>query len=187
MKRFTIEDTVLGGLRLITRHAIADPRGWFERLYCSEELAAASGQPFFPVQINRSCTQARGAVRGLHFQHPPYAEIKLVSCLQGEAFDVAVDLRTGSPTFLRWFGARLSAANRVSLLIPKGFAHGVQVLAEPCELLYLHSTPYAPDSEGGIHALDPRIGISWPLPVAELSARDAAHSALDAEFSGVRL
>ena len=187
MKRFSIEDTGVGDLKLITRHAISDPRGWFERLYCCEELAAAAGQRFVPLQINRSCTYTRGAVRGLHFQYPPHADIKLVSCLHGEAFDVAVDLRAGSPTFLRWFGARLSAENRTSLLIPRGFAHGFQALAKRCELLYLHSTAYAPGSECGIHACDTRIGVSWPLPVTGLSARDAAHAPLGVEFPGVRL
>ena len=187
MSRFTIEETGLGGLALITRHATADRRGWFERLFCSEDLAATAGERFVPVQINRSCTSVRGAVRGLHFQYPPHAEIKLVSCLAGEAFDVAVDLRAGSPTFLRWFGVRLSAENRVSLLIPKGFAHGFQALADRCELLYLHSVGYASGHEGGVHPSDPRVGVSWPLPIADLSERDAAHATLDAGFGGMRV
>jgi dTDP-4-dehydrorhamnose 3,5-epimerase len=187
MSRFTIEVTGLEGLKLVTRHAIADQRGWFERLYCSEELAAAAGLRFVPLQINRSCTRVPGAVRGLHYQHPPHAEVKLVSCLRGEAFDVAVDLRTGSPTFLRWYGTRLSAENRRSLLIPQGFAHGFQALTADCELLYLHSTAHAPHAEDGIDPRDPRIGIAWPLPVADLSVRDAGHAPLGGDFPGVRL
>lgn len=185
MSRFEIEPTPLAGLARVRRQPLGDRRGWFERLYCSEELAAAAGQPFLPVQINRSFTAARGVVRGLHFQHPPHAEIKLVSCLRGEVFDVAVDLRAGSPTFLHWYGTRLSADNRVSLLIPQGFAHGFQTLAEDCELLYLHSAAYAPQAEGGIHPEEARIGIAWPLPVMELSARDAAHPALAGDFAGI--
>lgn len=185
MSRFAIQDTGLAGLHVVSRHAATDRRGWFERLFCSEELAAAAGERFAPAQINRSCTLVRGAVRGMHFQHPPHAEIKLVSCLQGEVFDVAVDLRTGSPTFLRWFGARLSAENRASLLIPHGFAHGFQALEERCELLYLHSVAYAPAHEGGVRPDDPRVGIKWPLPIADLSDRDDAHALLTAEFCGV--
>jgi dTDP-4-dehydrorhamnose 3,5-epimerase len=187
MNRFAIEDTGLAGLRVIARQATADRRGWFERLFCSEELAAAAGERFAPAQINRSCTLVRGAVRGMHFQYPPHAEVKLVSCLQGEVFDVAVDLRIGSPTFLRWFGVRLSAENRASLLIPRGFAHGFQALEERCELLYLHSAAYAPAHEGGIRPDDPRIAIAWPLPIADMSERDAAHALLGAGFAGVRL
>ena len=185
MSRFTIDDTGLAGLHVISRRATTDRRGWFERLFCSEELAAAAGERFAPVQINRSCTLVRGAVRGMHFQYPPHAEVKLVSCLQGEVFDVAIDLRTGSPTFLRWFGVRLSAENRASLLIPRGFAHGFQALEERCELLYLHSAAYAPAHEGGVRPDDPRIGIDWPLPIADLSERDAAHALLSAGFAGV--
>jgi dTDP-4-dehydrorhamnose 3,5-epimerase len=185
MKRFCIEKTDLEGLLRVTRKPLADARGWFERLYCSEELSAETGEPFTAVQINRSWTQTRGAVRGLHFQRPPHGEIKLVSCLRGDAFDVAVDLRRGSPTFLRWFGTRLSAENRVSLWIPKGFAHGFQVLDGPCELLYLHGAAYAPSAEAGIHVAEPRVAIRWPLPIGDLSPRDAAFAPLDAAFAGV--
>jgi dTDP-4-dehydrorhamnose 3,5-epimerase len=185
MSRFAIQDTGLAGLKVVSRQAASDRRGWFERLFCSEELAAAAGEQFAPVQINRSCTLLKGAVRGMHFQYPPHAEVKLVSCLQGEVFDVAVDLRAGSPTFLRWFGARLSAENRASLLIPRGFAHGFQALEERCELLYLHSAAYAPAHEGGVRPDDPRVGIKWPLQIADLSDRDAARTLLDAKFSGV--
>lgn len=187
MKRFTVEDTGFAGLKVMTRHALGDDRGWFERLYCAEELAAETGHGWVPVQINRSCTLQASAVRGMHYQRPPHAEAKLVSCLAGEVFDVAVDLRAGSPTFLRWYGTRLSADNRRSLLIPPGFAHGFQALTERCELLYLHSAAFAPEAEGGVHALESRVGVAWPLPVAGLSARDAAHAPLDDGFRGLEL
>jgi dTDP-4-dehydrorhamnose 3,5-epimerase len=187
MKRFRIETTGLEGLLRIQRQPLEDSRGWFERLYCDEELLAATGEPLVPRQINRSRTQTRGAVRGLHFQRPPHAETKLVCCLRGEAFDVAVDLRAGSPTFLRWYGTRLSEENRESLWIPKGFAHGFQVLAGPCELLYLHSAAHAPQAEGGLHVAEPRIGIRWPLPIADLSARDSSFAPLDGTFGGLRV
>lgn len=187
MSRLSIEPTPLPGLKRILRNPLADDRGWFERLYCSEELAAAAGHSFLPVQINRSFTAARGTVRGLHFQHPPHSEIKLVSCLRGRVLDVAVDLRRGSPTFLQWHGTELSADNRRSLLVPEGYAHGFQTLCEDCELLYLHSAAYSPEAEGGIHPQDARIGIVWPLPVGALSARDAVHAPLAADFPGIRV
>lgn len=185
MSRFHIESTPLAGLKQVTRQPLGDARGWFERLYCAEELAAAADLPFLPVQINRSCTRAVGAVRGMHFQSPPHAEIKLVSCLAGEVYDVAVDLRAGSPTFLHWYGVRLSAQNRVSLLIPQGFAHGFQTLAPDAELLYLHSAAYAPEAEGGVHPRDPALGIAWPLEITEMSPRDAGRPLLEAGFVGI--
>lgn len=185
MSNFIIETTPLDGLRLVTRRARNDSRGWFERLFCAEELAAAAGQPFHPVQINRSFTRVRGTVRGMHFQRPPHAEIKLVSCTGGEVYDVAVDLRAGSPTFLRWYGTRLSATNRRSLLIPCGFAHGFQTLTPDVELLYLHSTSYAPETEGGVHPLDPAVNIAWPRKLGEMSPRDAKFPFLQAGYAGI--
>jgi len=184
MQRFTVEPTPLRGLVCVQRKRLEDARGFFSRLFCAEELAAAGWQG--PVaQINHTWTRQRGAVRGLHFQHAPHAEDKLVSCLRGEVFDVAVDLRRGSPTMLRWHGERLSASNGRALLIPRGFAHGFQTLSDDCEMLYLHSSRYEPQAEGALNIHEPRLGISWPLPVAELSARDAAHPYLDPAFSGI--
>ncbi len=186
MSRFTITDLPLAGLKRIERHTIADARGAFTRLFCAEELAAAGWtQPV--VQINHSRTRQVGAVRGLHFQHPPHAEMKLVMCLKGAVWDVAVDLRAGSPTFLQWHTEELSADNGVALLIPEGFAHGFQVLEPDSELLYLHSASYAPASEGGLRTDDPRLAISWPLPIAERSARDAAWPLLDDRFVGITI
>jgi dTDP-4-dehydrorhamnose 3,5-epimerase len=121
----------------------------------------------------------------MHFQYPPYAETKIVSCLHGEVFDVAVDLRRGSPTFLHWHAEILSAENHRTLLIPEGFAHGFQALSEDCELLYFHTAAYQPSSEGGLNAQDPRLQIRWPQAVIELSSRDAAHPLLDEGFVGV--
>jgi dTDP-4-dehydrorhamnose 3,5-epimerase len=139
------------------------------------------------VQINHTITHRKGTVRGLHFQYPPYAETKLVSCLRGEIFDIAVDLRHNSSTFLRWHSARLSAENRQSLLIPEGFAHGFQTLSEDCELIYLHTEAYHPESEGALNVLDPRISISWPLAISELSERDRNHDFIEEEFQGIVL
>jgi dTDP-4-dehydrorhamnose 3,5-epimerase len=177
-------DLPLLGLKRIQRQRMGDKRGFFSRLFCATELSAAGwAKPI--AQINHSCTAIRGTVRGMHFQHPPHAEMKLVSCLRGKVWDVAVDLRAGSPTLLQWHAEYLSAENGVSLLIPEGFAHGFQTLADDCEMLYFHTTAYCHEAEGGVHAEDPRLAIHWPLPVAGLSSRDGAHPFLDANFAGV--
>lgn len=172
--RFEILDTPLERLKLIQRKPIGDHRGYLERMFCAEEL-----QSLIPgkdiVQINHTLTAKRGTVRGLHFQYPPHAEIKVVSCLHGEVFDVAVDLRQGSPTFLRWHAEILTANNHKTLLIPEGFAHGFQTLTENCELLYFHTAAYQPGAVGGLNAQDPKLKIRWPTAVTELSPRDAAH------------
>ena len=182
--RFDVLNTSLSGLQILQRKPIGDSRGYLERLYCSEELQALA--PFRHIaQINHTLTASRGNVRGMHFQRPPHAEIKFVSCLRGEVFDVAVDLRHNSPTFLRWHAELLSADNHKTLVIPEGFAHGFQTLTDDCEMLYLHTAAYQPGAEGGLNVQDPRLAIRWPLPVAGLSPRDAVHPLLGDDFTGV--
>jgi dTDP-4-dehydrorhamnose 3,5-epimerase len=184
MSRFEVIDTPLAGLRLVKRQRLGDSRGFLSRLFCAEELAAAGfSEPI--AQINHTFTARQGTVRGLHFQRPPHAEIKLVSCLRGEVWDVAVDLRADSPTFLRWHAAKLGADNGLALLIPKGFAHGFQALTGDVEMLYCHSTAYAEHAEAGLHPQDERLAIAWPLALAEMSARDAAHPRITETFRGV--
>lgn len=184
MSRFEVLDTPLAGLRVVRRARREDARGFLSRLFCAEELAAAGwARPV--AQINHTLTRATGSVRGLHFQHPPQAETKLVSCLRGDVWDVAVDLRASSPTFLHWHAERLSADNGCALLIPRGFAHGFQALVPNCELMYLHDAFYAPASEGGIHPLDPRLAIAWPLPAGEMSERDRTRPMLNETFGGI--
>ncbi len=186
MSRFSIADLPLAGLKLIERQRLGDSRGFLSRLFCAEEMAAAGWTD--PVaQINHTRTATRGTVRGMHFQHPPHAEMKLVSCIRGEVWDVAVDLRDGSPTFLRWHAETLSADNRRAMLIPQGFAHGFQALTDEVELLYCHSAAYCATADAGLNPLDPRLGIGWPLPVDGLSTRDAAHPKIASGFEGVRL
>ena len=184
MEALELQATPLAGLAVVRRLQREDSRGSFSRFYCADTLARA-GFAFPIAQMNHTRTAARGTVRGMHFQHPPHAEDKFVSCLRGEVFDVAVDLRRGSPTFLRWHAQILSADNLTSLLIPKGFAHGFQTLGDDCEMLYLHSTPYASAAEGALHANDPRLRIEWPLPVAGLSPRDAGHPFIAPDFAGI--
>lgn len=182
--RFDILETPLSGLRILQRKPIGDNRGYLERLFCSEELQAlAAGRHI--AQINHTLTASNGTVRGMHFQRPPHAEIKFVSCLRGEVFDVAVDLRDNSPTFLCWHAEVLSADNHRTLVIPEGFAHGFQTLTDDCEMLYFHTAAYQPGAEGGLNAQDPRLAIQWPLPVVGLSPRDSAHPLLGEGFTGV--
>jgi len=184
MKRLAISYLPLAGLKLITRHRLGDSRGSFSRLFCAEELAMAGwSKPI--AQINHTFTPKKATVRGMHFQQAPYSEMKLVTCLRGEVFDVAVDLRQGSPTFLAWHGETLSADNNKAMLIPEGFAHGFQALTDDVELLYCHSAPYSVGFEGGVQPIDPRLGITWPKPIALLSERDSGHPLLTDSFTGI--
>ena len=185
MSSLAILDTPIDGLKIIERKLWDDSRGFLARLFCANELTAHWCKPV--AQINQTLTQKKGTIRGMHFQYPPHVEMKLVTCLHGAIWDVAVDLRAGSPTFLKWHAEELSATNHRALLIPEGFAHGFQSLTNDCELIYLHSTPYTPGAEGGIHSQDPMLAIPWPLQVTELSTRDASHPMLNHQFNGVSL
>ena len=186
MSRFTIFDTPIAGLKIAENQQLGDSRGFLKRLFCAEELASAGWRK--PIaQINQTLTQNQGTIRGMHFQRPPHAEMKLVTCLRGAIWDVAVDLRAESPTFLHWHAEELSAANHRALLIPEGFAHGFQTLSDDCELIYLHSMAYTPGAEAGLNPKDPMLSIAWPLAISELSARDAQHPVLDHQFKGVTL
>lgn len=178
--------TPIEGLMVAETTTFEDARGGFTRLFCARELASAIGNRRI-AQINKSITRAAGIVRGLHFQHAPHAEMKLVRCLRGRVWDVALDLRRGSPTFLRWHGEELSPENARMLIIPEGFAHGFQTLEDDSELLYLHTEFYKPDAEGAISPLDPRLMIPWPMEVTDLSARDRSHPPIADEFRGLDL
>lgn len=161
-----------------------DERGNFSRIFCQQELQEI-GHHKKIVQINHSLTRQKGVIRGMHFQYPPKAEIKMVKCLRGSIFDVIIDLRRGSPTLLQWHGEILSAEDMKMIYIPEGFAHGFQTLEENCELLYLHTELYSPEHEEGVRYNDPAINISWPMEVTDLSERDKKHPLLDGDFSGI--
>jgi len=185
VSRLAISDTSIEGLKIVERKRIGDERGFLSRLFCAEELSGAGWSK--PVaQVNHTFTSKLGTVRGMHFQRRPHGEIKLVTCIGGEVWDVAVDLRSGSATFLQWHAERLSAENGRALLIPAGFAHGFQTLSDDAQLLYCHSAAYAPQAEAGLHPRDQRLNIAWPLPIADLSARDAAHALLTEAFAGMK-
>lgn len=184
--RFSVSATALAGLKLVERHRLEDERGFLSRFYCAKDLTAAGfNDPI--VQINQTLTRKAGTVRGMHYQRQPHSEDKFVSCLRGEVFDVAVDLRAESPTFLQWHGEVLSGTNSRSLFIPKGFAHGFQTLADDCELIYLHTAAYSADADAAIHACEPRLAIEWPLPISDMSARDRSHPPLTPDYSGLTI
>jgi dTDP-4-dehydrorhamnose 3,5-epimerase len=184
MSRFLILDTPIAGLKIVERQPIGDKRGYLARLFCAEEMRAAEWYKQI-AQVNHTLTQKQGTVRGLHFQYPPHSEMKLVSCVRGAVWDVAVDLRQGSATFLQWHAQELSASNCRGLLLPEGFAHGFQTLSDDCELIYMHSNSFNQDSEAGLNPKDNILSISWPLAISELSPRDANFPMLDFKFKGV--
>jgi dTDP-4-dehydrorhamnose 3,5-epimerase len=186
MNRFEIHPTQLKDLVVIQRQVIGDERGFLARLFCSQELVG-SGWHWPIQQINHTATTTKGTVRGMHYQVPPKAEAKLVSCIRGAVWDVAVDIRQGSPTFLQWYAEELSAENLRAMLIPPGFAHGFQTLQPDSELVYLHSEAYDPARERGLNPRDPQLAIRWPLDFSTMSPRDQAHPMIDANFEGVRL
>ena len=180
----SLNKTNFAGLFVSDCKPFSDCRGEFFRCFCGDELAVAIGNRTIK-QINHSRTLTVGAVRGLHFQFPPYAEMKLVRCLQGCVADVAVDLRRGSSTFLEWHLEELSAKNGRMMIIPEGFAHGFQVLEPNSKLLYLHTASYTPSSESAIRFDDPSLSIIWPLPITEVSDRDNNHALLSESFLGI--
>lgn len=183
---FKIKELPVEGLKLVEYKRVRDIRGSFEKYFAIESFSKFGWiKPI--AQINRSQNFKKGTIRGLHFQYPPYNEMKLVICLKGKIWDVAVDLRKGSRSFLRWHGEFLSEDEPKAMLIPEGFAHGFQTLSDEVELLYLHSAPYMPESEGGINPFDPRLGISWPLPVSVISERDKNLPLLEQNFVGIEL
>lgn len=186
MRRSTTElmefvPTKIAGAFEVRLDVRSDARGRFKRNYCEREFGRHGLETSW-VQMNHSVTLGRGAGRGFHFQRPPAAETKLVSCTRGKAFDVAVDLRHGSPTFLRWAAVEIDESR--SFYIPKGCAHGFQALDDEVHLVYLHDEFYRPDFECGLRLDDPVIDVEWPLPLGQISDRDHSFKLLDDGFEG---
>ena len=167
----------LAGAFRIELEPLGDRRGFLARTFCVDEFARAGLETRWP-QHNITFTATRGTLRGMHFQRPPMAEVKLITCIVGAVWDVIVDLRAGSPTFGQWHAARLDRQSRDMLYVPKGLAHGFQALTDGVEMLYLHSEPYSQDHEGGLIWNDADVGIDWPLEVSEISPRDLAFQGL---------
>ena len=165
-------ETPLAGAFVIALEPRDDDRGFFARAFCRNELAE-HGLDSNVVQANLSYNHKRGTLRGMHMQKPPHGEDKMVRCVAGAIWDAIVDLRPDSPTFLQWFGVELSAANRLMLYVPKGFAHGYQTLTDGSEVLYMVTQFYAPGAERGLRWNDPAFGIPWPIEDPILSPKDA--------------
>lgn len=174
----------LAGAYTVDVQAFSDERGWFARVWCKNEFGEI-GHTKEWVQMNHSVSYAKGTLRGMHFQHPPFREIKLVRCIAGAVMDVIVDIRQESPTFLQWQAVELSADNNRMIYIPEGFAHGFQTLQDNSALIYHHTEFYTPGAEGGIRYDDPLVGIRWTLPVSIISQRDVGHPLLGHKFKGI--
>ncbi len=177
-------ETILKGSYVIDINPWGDNRGWFARTYCKNEFAQIGHDKEW-VQLNHSFSTQKGTIRGMHFQSPPHSEIKMVRCIAGAVYDVIVDLRKDSDTFLKCFGVELSAANKKMIYIPAGFAHGFQTLAENTELIYHHAAFYTPSAEAGLLYNDKTLNIQWPLAVSEISERDTRHLLIDQTFKGL--
>ena len=161
-----------------------DDRGFFARVFCENEFAQAGLIPRF-VQVNNSLSAKKGTLRGMHYQLPPKAEVKVVRCVRGALWDAILDLRPDSPTFGKSFGAELTADNRLMMYVPRGFAHAILTLTDNVEALYLVSEFYAPEQERGVRWNDPKFDISWPIEPSEISAKDAKWPDFDRAFHGI--
>jgi dTDP-4-dehydrorhamnose 3,5-epimerase len=183
-----LETTHIDGLFVLRRPVHRDERGFFSRLFASDELSMA-GRPTKAVHVNSSMSAKKGTLRGIHFQYPPKAETKVVSCSTGAIWDVGVDLRPNSPTRFQWYGTKLTPDNGFSMIVPEGFGHGFITLEPNTTVTYVVSESYAPEHESGIRYDDQMLGINWPLKPKVISAKDRdwgllAHrmSELDSRF-----
>lgn len=184
-KKLNITSTSFDNLFIIEPNTFYDERGAFSRVFCESEL-----HDIFDLQIkqvNHSITKQKGTVRGLHFQYEPNSEVKMVKCIKGSIYDVVVDIRKNSPTFLKTFTIELSEENQKMIYIPKGFAHGFQTLEDETQLLYFHSSIYAPLNEDALNIKDPLLDIKWPLNIINLSKRDESHPFLTEDFKGINI
>jgi dTDP-4-dehydrorhamnose 3,5-epimerase len=171
-------ETKLKGAFVIDIERREDSRGFFARAFCQNEFAAHGLKPTI-AQANVAFNKSKGTLRGMHFQFPPAAETKLVRCTRGAIVDIIVDLRPESATYLEHVAVELTADNHRALYVPERFAHGYQVLEDRTETSYQVGEFYTPGVEGGLHYADPRLGLTWPLPVAEISPKDAEWGYLD--------
>ena len=180
------ESTPLQGAYLIKLQPIEDERGFFVRTFCKKEFEAIGHEKEF-VQMNQSYNKIKGTLRGMHFQLPPHQEMKLVRCIAGKVYDVIIDLRKESPTYLQYFGAELSAENFHAMYVPEGFAHGFQTLSDHTSLVYHHTAYYTPGSEGGLRYDDRAIGIKWPMIPTCMSEKDQRYPNITEAFNGIRV
>ena len=184
-KKLNIVATNFNDLFVIEPNRYEDDRGFFSRVYCKEELKEIGNIEI--KQINHSFNKEKGTLRGMHFQYEPNSEVKIIKCINGSVYDVVVDIREKSPTFLQHFCIKLTKENQKMLYIPKGFAHGFQTLEDDTELLYMHSSIYTPKNEGALNVKDPLLNIKWLMEIKNLSQRDKEHKFLDKTFKGIKI
>jgi len=177
-------NTKIEGVHVIEPTPFKDHRGMFARVFCKNELREI-GHDKEIVNINHSATSKKGSIRGMHFQYPPKAEIKIFKCIKGSILDIAIDLRKNSPTFLQYHGEVLSAENMKMLYVPEGFAHGFQSLEDDIEIIYSTTEFYSPENESGVRFNDPKIGIKFPLEVTDISEKDKNQKLLSDDFKGI--
>jgi dTDP-4-dehydrorhamnose 3,5-epimerase len=178
--------TPFEGAYVIELEPFRDERGFFARTFCERDFAGIGFDKHL-VQINHSESSAKGAIRGMHYQRPPASEIKIIRCIKGAAYDVMVDLRKNSSTFMQWFGTELSEDNMRMVYIPEGFAHGFQTLTTVAGLIYHHSEFYNPEYEDGLRFNDPVLAIHWPFPVSVISKKDQNYPLMDNNFKGLEI
>ncbi len=174
----------LAGVYLVELNLLKDDRGGFARTYCKREFEQIGHKKEF-VQLNQSWNTKKGTVRGMHYQVPPFSEIKLIRCVKGAVLDVVVDIRKGSPTFLQHLAVELSEDNKTMIYLPEGFAHGFQTLTDQAELIYHHTEYFTPQADAGLNHSDPLLKIKWPLPVSAISEKDKTNKYIDPTFKGI--
>jgi dTDP-4-dehydrorhamnose 3,5-epimerase len=179
-----IEELSIPGLLRITLNQSKDNRGSFLKVFNMNDLGRYLGGKNI-MQINHSITSEPGSLRGMHYQYGSFSETKIIRCIRGKVFDVVVDLRKNSKTFMKYASVELSETQKDLILVPEGCAHGFQVLEPNSELLYCHTAPYEKSHEGGIRYDDPQIGIKWPMPVVNISERDKRHALLPVDYEGL--
>lgn len=184
MDKFNIIDEPIPGVKLIKTKPIKDDRGFFERVLCVKEFEKI-GLNKKIVNINHSKTKDIGTIRGMHFQYQPATEIKIVKCITGSIYDVIVDIRENSPTFLQHFGVELNDKNNLILYIPEGFAHGFQTLEEDSEIIYFVTNYYSKELESGLNPFDEKLNIKWPIKCTNISDKDKKTKMLDEFFIGL--
>ncbi len=184
MTDVSVYETPINGLVLFRREPYEDHRGSLDRLF-DLDMVRSLVPGFSVAQVNHTVTIGRGTVRGLHYQVSPFSDAKVITCLRGRVFDVAVDVRRGSSTFLNWHSIELVERDGISVVLPPGFAHGFQLLDDACELLYVHGERYSEEAEGALHAEDPLLDIVWPKAISVMSDRDREHPMIDEDWPGV--
>ena len=184
MGKLTIKPTPIAGVYEIDTSPFIDERGEYTRWYCENEMKDLLGSKRI-VNINYQKTNRAGTVRGLHYQVGCSAETKIIRCLHGQMMDVVVDVRRGSPTFLKYYSVVLTESNRKMLFVPEGLAHGFQTLSDDCETMYCTTEFYNPDSERGLNPMDPMIDVKWMLPITAVSEKDNHRMFIDDGFNGV--